>query len=103
ARVAPSLTRTLSLHDALPIYRRDLVLHRVEDAGEVDGDDLVPALDAHVGDRVRLAADPGVVAGDVQGAEALDGLAHHALVLLGRSEEHTSELQSRENLVCRLL
>src|SRR5690606_41571950 len=26
-----------------------------------------------------------------------------ALVFLGRSEEHTSELQSRENLVCRLL
>src|SRR5690606_40582958 len=24
-------------------------------------------------------------------------------LLLGRSEEHTSELQSRENLVCRLL
>src|SRR5690606_40363716 len=24
-------------------------------------------------------------------------------VVLGRSEEHTSELQSRENLVCRLL
>src|SRR5690606_39898711 len=26
-----------------------------------------------------------------------------AAVLLARSEEHTSELQSRENLVCRLL
>src|SRR5690606_39741959 len=26
-----------------------------------------------------------------------------ALLFLGRSEEHTSELQSRENLVCRLL
>src|SRR5690606_41672630 len=25
------------------------------------------------------------------------------VLLLGRSEEHTSELQSRENLVCRLL
>src|SRR5690606_41944005 len=25
------------------------------------------------------------------------------LVVIGRSEEHTSELQSRENLVCRLL
>src|SRR5690606_40106080 len=27
----------------------------------------------------------------------------HSLVNLFRSEEHTSELQSRENLVCRLL
>src|SRR6266511_2660371 len=30
-------------------------------------------------------------------------LAHHATRLALRSEEHTSELQSRENLVCRLL
>src|SRR5690606_41090030 len=28
---------------------------------------------------------------------------YHYYVLLKRSEEHTSELQSRENLVCRLL
>src|SRR5690606_39886465 len=27
----------------------------------------------------------------------------HALLAIPRSEEHTSELQSRENLVCRLL
>src|SRR5690606_40604739 len=27
----------------------------------------------------------------------------HVALLNGRSEEHTSELQSRENLVCRLL
>src|SRR2546430_5627102 len=30
------------------------------------------------------------------------GRPHHVLVL-GRSEEHTSELQSQSNLVCRLL
>src|SRR2546430_7071081 len=28
---------------------------------------------------------------------------HDGAVLLGRSEEHTSELQSQSNLVCRLL
>src|SRR5690606_40651798 len=28
---------------------------------------------------------------------------HFRLVVIKRSEEHTSELQSRENLVCRLL
>src|SRR2546427_9358281 len=27
----------------------------------------------------------------------------HAIVVVGRSEEHTSELQSQSNLVCRLL
>src|SRR5690606_40722948 len=31
------------------------------------------------------------------------GLAHSEAALPARSEEHTSELQSRENLVCRLL
>src|SRR5690606_6225243 len=33
----------------------------------------------------------------------LHGIDRDALAALGRSEEHTSELQSRENLVCRLL
>src|SRR5690606_40899813 len=32
-----------------------------------------------------------------------DDHAHAPLAKLARSEEHTSELQSRENLVCRLL
>src|SRR5690606_40164737 len=31
------------------------------------------------------------------------GVLEHVLEVLARSEEHTSELQSRENLVCRLL
>src|SRR5436309_11819162 len=50
--------------------------------------------------RVRewMTADPKVVSESTDPVEAvqimLDG---------GRSEEHTSELQSRENLVCRLL
>src|SRR5690606_41302321 len=38
--------------------------------------------------------------------EAAEGAARHRLVPVlveNRSEEHTSELQSRENLVCRLL
>src|SRR5690606_41670890 len=40
-----------------------------------------------------------VRAGADQHLDAIDGLDHAGL----RSEEHTSELQSRENLVCRLL
>src|SRR3712207_8715738 len=32
-----------------------------------------------------------------------DGLATSVAALIGRSEEHTSELQSRQYLVCRLL
>src|SRR5258706_4069063 len=68
---------TLSLHDALPIY--------VDDAeGRQLGQDLVD----HLGRRV--------VGVDQQGDARLR-LRH------GRSEEHTSELQSLTNLVCRLL
>src|SRR2546430_11575649 len=58
---------TLSLHDALPISRRD------RDAGRRGG---------------RLGASPG-------GSDSHLGRR--------RSEEHTSELQSQSNLVCRLL
>src|SRR5207302_10036798 len=75
---APATTEiyTLSLHDALPI-------------SPVPGD-LALNGDARRGD-----------------AEALAKLPHSrdqiASVEASRSEEHTSELQSRENLVCRLL
>src|SRR2546427_9621390 len=46
----------------------------------------------------RASRDPAAVArGEHRAASA--HVAHH----LGRSEEHTSELQSQSNLVCRLL
>src|SRR3712207_8715857 len=51
------------------------------------------------GDRcgVRTAvAHPGALGGECLGVDVL-------AVLLQRSEEHTSELQSRQYLVCRLL
>src|SRR5690606_42011865 len=79
----------LSLHDALPIWRR---------AEQVAGHAAAPA--DRVG-RVVAAADlpqVGLVVVRVElrrPAEAVEALP--------RSEEHTSELQSRENLVCRLL
>src|SRR5690606_41402549 len=78
---APATTAiyTLSLHDALPIYP-----HRVR-AGRAP----VP----------HRATRPGRRRG-VEGAGhgVAPGLPRRV-----RSEEHTSELQSRENLVCRLL
>src|SRR5690606_41904504 len=37
------------------------------------------------------------------GAASVEYLQAFGYVAYGRSEEHTSELQSRENLVCRLL
>src|SRR5690606_40747651 len=89
----PSPTRNypLSLHDALPIYLHEVAgavgpdvghaRHAVHLRGDVDQHRLQR--------RVRLGGAAGHDAGAVQRAL--------------RSEEHTSELQSRENLVCRLL
>src|SRR3989442_9859495 len=66
---------TLSLHDALPIWRCSGGQGK---AGHAVG---------HVLDHVEFA-----------------GSTFQAVVLLDqRSEEHTSELQSRPHLVCRLL
>src|SRR3712207_8425824 len=75
---------TLSLHDALPIYgkQRHQDSHRRRRAGRAGGRDE----DRRGGARGR----------------PLLGRARQALAF-GRSEEHTSELQSRQYLVCRLL
>src|SRR2546429_3559534 len=57
--------------------------------------------------RILAAAAVGDV-GEEEGLaralfDAADELPAHQRVQLGRSEEHTSELQSRLHLVCRLL
>src|SRR3712207_9322512 len=67
---------TLSLHDALPIYEASL---ESRDLG-----------------RRPIAGDDDLASGLVNGVEGVEKL-------LLRSEEHTSELQSRQYLVCRLL
>src|SRR2546430_10250007 len=73
---------TLSLHDALPIY-----LRRRPGKGRLAGEHLIE----HATEAVDVA--PAV--------ELLPGRLFWAHI--GRSEEHTSELQSQSNLVCRLL
>src|SRR3712207_8915840 len=71
----------------------------------------VPEHGDHVGGGVQFAADPVPQRQEPQQSRVLD---HHLVVVgelvlqplshLGaRSEEHTSELQSRQYLVCRLL
>src|SRR2546429_4704268 len=74
---------TLSLHDALPIST--LV---VLENGRL------------VRDTTRAAPMVVPVAGPAAGRERQSTLMRHPAV---RSEEHTSELQSRLHLVCRLL
>src|SRR5690606_39797246 len=84
---------SLSLHDALPIFK----------TGRCDGPNqgLPPCSGGrlqHVPHGSRLVGVQLVHDGpvDVETVQAIH-------VGTKRSEEHTSELQSRENLVCRLL
>src|SRR2546430_6531665 len=63
-------------------------------------------LDQAVGQRdvVQLGRHPGtVVIGPVKELERLAGCGRIRRHGVHRSEEHTSELQSQSNLVCRLL
>src|SRR5690606_41670888 len=97
---ATTETYTLSLHDALPIFaalaRSPPLPRREADRGAPESVRSVrhplPHRSWAVGEASRASCRlhrppcPGRLARTI-----------------GRSEEHTSELQSRENLVCRLL
>src|SRR5688572_32314865 len=67
---------TLSLHDALPIYDNETI-----------------GLDEHT----------GLILDFERGLCEVNGVSSVSVVRECRSEEHTSELQSQSNLVCRLL
>src|SRR5207302_9239629 len=100
----PSSTHiyTLSLHDALPIFKMSII-DRTEPRR--------PGTRLHSGRQGvtgRICnhsnaskAEEGIAADESAGPGRWDRRNHDGL--LPRSEEHTSELQSRENLVCRLL
>src|SRR5207302_10963864 len=96
-------TNTLSLHDALPIWGAD---RRVADGcGEGQGGDGRQTV--HLLRRRCRGSEHGDPAGDqptTTGETKRFGLSETLRVALAfaalRSEEHTSELQSRENLVC---
>src|SRR5690349_22124488 len=82
---------TLSLHDALPIYRRgdrNLVQKRLIGGREAPQEaQRAPRADRDIRHRIAAVIDHRAADRDAR----------------GRSEEHTSELQSRRDLVCRLL
>src|SRR5690606_42007336 len=91
---APVHALTLSLHDALPIFRRG--------NGRFGGTELAKN-NPHV--TVSIDGGGGRVAGIQFGNGGAGGGNRNIAVddRCIRSEEHTSELQSREKLVCRLL
>src|SRR5260370_28604202 len=61
----------------------------------------IPAIDVVERERQVRSGPDGAAAGG--GHPGADGAAHSAVAAGHRSEEHTSELQSHLNLVCRLL
>src|SRR5436190_2436761 len=82
--MSPTEIYTLSLHDALPILKAALGAAHV-------AEHVFEDVARHLG-KVR-------VFGDLIRVE----VGHRELRLVVRSEEHTSELQSHSDLVCRLL
>src|SRR5690606_41129230 len=94
---------TLSLHDALPISKRLVVSAAASPA-------MTTCAPARIG---RLAAEGCVtsllnvsscpLAAFLLQRFAASRVSFFPSIFFTRSEEHTSELQSRENLVCRLL
>src|SRR3712207_7850272 len=77
---------TLSLHDALPIYKA------LDENALLDTDKTTPIVDL---DQLFNTLDP-------KARQSLQRVIQGSAEQY-RSEEHTSELQSRQYLVCRLL
>src|SRR5207244_13540406 len=93
-----NLLYSLSLHDALPIYHGYNV---PVDAGNISPSDLM----ARVIDRPTPGSPhPASAGGTLNDATpSLWSRIANAMTVAARSEEHTSELQSPDHLVCRLL
>src|SRR5438067_13509872 len=83
---APTEIYTLSLHDALPIYPSSWGVPAT--FFDFDRDGLI---DLFVGNYLNYSLQADILCFSASGARDY------------RSEEHTSELQSRFDLVCRLL
>src|SRR5699024_12221254 len=101
---SPSLQcYTLSLHDALPIYSLTIAHSLLLPFTMLQiGLLAVGALRLLDGQNQRLAAALQEQESLLETAAASEQLLHNIIDSVDRSEEHTSELQSRFDLVCRL-
>src|SRR5205085_11829752 len=93
---APTDIYTLSLHDALPIYHLRVGIETA--ARNIERAVNKALVNADVASREIVWTYCGIAGADhpAHRQEIVDSLNI-------RSEEHTSELQSQSNLVCRLL
>src|SRR5207237_7812808 len=86
---------SLSLHDALPIF----ALRRLDERRVEFAEDLLALPHQHLADLGQHDRPDRAV----EQAAADRGQGRPGAAAAERSEEHTSELQSHLNLVCRLL
>src|SRR5690606_42103634 len=94
---------TLSLHDALPILVIGLIFIYLAIKYEYEPLLLIPIGTGILIGNIPFFTDGGtnLQVGIYQQGSVLNYLYFGVLKGVYRSEEHTSELQSRENLVCR--
>src|SRR5690606_41751097 len=100
---SPSVSSSLSLHDALPIWVPGGT-HTIT-AREVNGCGSVTSSPFRLIGYPRFFTPNGDGYNDTWNVVNDESLTISKVIIFdryGRSEEHTSELQSRENLVCRL-
>src|SRR5690606_41203358 len=94
---APTHLYTLSLHDALPISDWTATCEALIEAARATGEHA--GIVASMGENLPEETAEMLMRNGVVPFHGIE----EALAAAERSEEHTSELQSRENLVCRLL
>src|SRR5690606_41245029 len=92
----PTATYPLSLHDALPIFDSPTLFRTP--VGR-----LVGVLHTYPVNFARMLEAYWSTGHRKEAVKTIAALVLGGYVLSERSEEHTSELQSRENLVCLLL
>src|SRR5207253_9506985 len=100
---APTTTYPLSLHDALPIYKagitRRRALHLLTREARQKSAVVEPGRITQMQcSLIREALDPHAIIPNLTTEQFRIG----RISMTMRSEEHTSELQSRGHLVCRL-
>src|SRR5699024_11255541 len=99
----PSVIYTLSLHDALPIWVLSAAANGIGRGITAIKGDIAPEVAKKIATSESMGVTP-MTSDVIPPKNAFTrGLTQDAEgALLGRSEEHTSELQSRFDLVCRL-
>src|SRR5690606_40379699 len=96
-------TYPLSLHDALPIYEtRPRKIWNSVDFFIAKREEQHARHKKHNNTEYNLEPDLKEAPGGLRDIQMISWVAKRHYGCDSRSEEHTSELQSRENLVCRL-